>query len=182
MHRMPSQSVSLRRTAAASWGLRPRRLDRFAVPRAFGPPARHPPGLRPRPTASPFNGPPKGAINDPQQGRGLPPPLSGASRLPGRLPRKGLRPSPPLRGGSPPQQPANQKENRKFRACTSIALLSVGVQVFSIWPYDNYRAGGEKGGFQHMCIGCRASASFFVVAAASPLSMYTPIGVYMPTR
>lgn len=69
------------------------------------------PGLRPRPTASPFNGPPEGAINDPRQVRGLPPPLSGASRLPVRLPRKGLRPSPPLRGGSPPQQPAIKKGN-----------------------------------------------------------------------
>ncbi len=96
---------------AASWGLRPRRLDRFAVPRAFGPPARHPPGLRPRPSASPLNGPPEGAIKDPQQGRGLPPPLSGPSGLPVRLPRKGLRPSPPLRGGSPPQQPAIKKKN-----------------------------------------------------------------------
>lgn len=109
-------------SCTASWGLCPRRLDRFAVPRAFGPPARHPPGLRPRPTASPTNGPPEGAIQNPRQGRGLPPPLSGPSGLPVRLPRKGLRPSPPLRGGSPPQQPAFQKENCKFRAFGEIAF------------------------------------------------------------
>ena len=35
----------------------------------------------------------------------------------------------------------------------SIALLSVGVHVFSIGPYGNHQAGGEKGGFQLQVVG-----------------------------
>ena len=118
------------------------------------PPARHPPGLRPRPSASPLNRPPKGAVYVPQQGGGLPPPLSGASRLPVRPPRKGLRPSPPLRGGSPPQQPAIKNESATFVPRRDCLCLRGGASLTTVPRLMETAPAATPQG--QMCIGCRA--------------------------
>lgn len=118
------------------------------------PPTRHPPGLRPRPTASPLNRPPKGAVYVPQQGGGLPPPLSGASRLPVRPPRKGLCPSPPLRGGSPPQQPAIKNENATFVPRRDCLCLRGGARLTTVPRLMETEPAATPQG--QMCIECRA--------------------------